>query len=398
MALKLQVLMTIPGKDPRSFEYEFEEDRICIGRDQDNEIQVPLSTVSRKHCVIFRDSDEWYLEDLKSTHGTKHNGKPVGAGGKKLLRDGDTVDLIHFKITFQNKERVSPDYSAEKTEALARRMVEEVLASIGRDGGDAPYLRVMNGPDEGKRFAVGVDVSEAVIGRGNDCDFQVNDANISRRHALIRRDWNEITVEDAGSKNGVELNGRRIARPTRLRDADELLLGAVRLTFIDPSAKFIGKLDDIPAFADASTAMDSDGEGDDHEDREGEDGGDAGDADNEQEQNDTHSAPSRRFDGGDADRDARARSAIDGGRAQGAGRFSSVDEPGDDDDPARAAVRPEGLEESGANESQEAEMGPFEDDPPPPQGLGAFEITLIAGAAVAVVGLAIGVAVLFLGS
>ncbi|MBM4283151.1 MAG: FHA domain-containing protein [Deltaproteobacteria bacterium] len=359
MAVKLQVVMSIPGKDPREFEYEFEESRISIGRDQDNEIQVPLSTVSRKHCVLFQDGDEWYLEDLKSTHGTKHNGRPVGAGGKKLLRDGNTIDLIHFQITFQNRDRVSPDYSVEKTEALARKMVEEVLASIGRDGGEVPYLRVMNGPDEGKQFPVGVDIAEAVIGRGTDCDFEINDANISRRHAIIRRDWNEITVEDAGSKNGVEINGRKIARATPLRDADELLLGAVRLTFIDPSAKFIGKLDDIPAFADAATDLDD------------ETAATAGnDEDAPADGEDASADDPETYARADADEGPGGRLNHDAAAANGA----SVDE----------AVDPE--------------PDPFDDDPPPPRGLGTFELVLIGGAVLAVIGLAVGVAVLVIGS
>ncbi len=352
MPVKLQVVMTIPGKDPREFEYEFEEDRISVGRDADNEIQVPLSTVSRKHCVLFRDEGEWYLEDLKSTHGTKHNGRPVGAGGKKLLRDGDTVDLIHFKITFENAELSSPDYSAEKTEALARKMVEEVLASIGKDGGEVPYVRVMNGPDEGKRFDITVDVSEAVVGRGNDCDFQINDANISRRHAIIRRDWNEITIEDAGSKNGVVINDRKIARPTALRDADEVLLGAVRLTYIDPSAKFIGKLDDIPAFADAATGME---------------------ADAEPEQDD--------FDGNNG--------------------YDGEEGPGPDVDTRTTDGNDVVTMAPSVDESDHPEAGAFDDsahDAPQKRGLGAFEIALIGGAAVAVLALAVGVAVLVMGS
>jgi len=353
MPVKLQVVMTIPGKDPREFEYEFEEDRISIGRDQDNEIQVPLSTVSRKHCVLYREEGEWFLEDLKSTHGTKHNGRPVGAGGKKLLREGDSIDLIHFKITFHNAELASPDYSAEKTEALARKMVEEVLATIGKDGGEVPYVRVMNGPDEGKRFDIGVDVSEAVIGRGADCDFQINDANISRRHGIIRRDWNEITIEDAGSKNGVVINDKKIARPTALRDADEVLLGAVRLTFIDPSAKFIGKLDDIPAFADAATGMEADD-------------GDNGDA--------------------DADEDL---DADDNGEG-----------PGPDVETRTTEGDGPSLLAGPVDEGDEVEPGAFDDDDDAavtPKGLGAVEIGLIGVAIVAVLGLAIGVAVLVMG-
>jgi len=351
MPVKLQVVMTIPGKDPREFEYEFEEDRITVGRDADNEIQVPLSTVSRKHCVLFRDEGEWYLEDLKSTHGTKHNGRPVGAGGKKLLRDGDTIDLIHFKITFENAELSSPDYSAEKTEALARKMVEEVLASIGKDGGEVPYVRVMNGPDEGKRFDITVDVSEAVVGRGNDCDFQINDANISRRHAIVRRDWNEITIEDAGSKNGVVINDRKIARPTALRDADEVLLGAVRLTYIDPSAKFIGKLDDLPAFSNAATGMADD-------DPEPEDG---------EEEHDDY----------------------------------NEEGPGPDVDTRTTDGNDLLTEAPAVDESEQPEPGAFDDSvsaAPQKRGLGMFEIALIGGAAVAVLALAVGVAVLVLGS
>jgi pSer/pThr/pTyr-binding forkhead associated (FHA) protein len=252
--VKLQVVLSIPGKDPREFEYEFDQDKISIGRDQQNNIQVPLSTVSRSHCTLLNDKREWYLEDLKSTHGTRHNGKPVGAGGKKLLRDGDIIEMVHFKITFHAEKQRSDDYSAEKTEALARKMVEEVLAQIGTDGNETPYLRVMNGPEEGKKLTIGPDVAEATIGRGTDCDFQMNDANVSRRHAIIRRDWNEITIEDAGSKNGVVLNERRITKSSALRDADEVMLGAMKLTFIDPTAKFLGKLDDIPAFQHQETS------------------------------------------------------------------------------------------------------------------------------------------------
>jgi pSer/pThr/pTyr-binding forkhead associated (FHA) protein len=351
MPVKLQVVMTIPGKDPREFEYEFEEDRISIGRDQDNEIQVPLSTVSRKHCVLFRAEGEWFLEDLKSTHGTKHNGRPVGAGGKKLLRDGDTIELIHFKITFQNAELASPDYSAEKTEALARRMVEEVLATIGKDGGEVPYVRVMNGPEEGKRFDIGVDVSEVVVGRGNDCDFQINDANISRRHAIIKRDWNEITIEDAGSKNGVVINDRKIARATALRDADEILLGAVRLTFIDPSAKFIGKLDDIPAFAEPTGLAAYDEPEPDPDDGLGDDVGDGDDV-------------------------------VAGPQAM---------------EPQTAGDGEGQLLAGPVDEDQDVEADAFDPAEDPPKGLGAVEIGLIGVAVVAVVGLAVGVAVLVMG-
>lgn len=362
MAVKLEVVMEIPGKDPRTFHYEFDQELITLGRDEHNDIQIPLSTVSRSHATIHQESGEWYIEDLKSTHGTKHNGKVLGQGGKKLLRPGDVIEVVHFRITFLVTDTDFDDVpSQEHTEALARRMVEEVLATIGTDS-ETPYLRVMNGPDEGKKYDVGPDVAEAVIGRGVDCDFQINDANISRNHAVVRRDWRDITIEDCGSKNGVVINERRITRPTSLRDADEIVLGAVRLTFIDPSAKFLGKLDDIPAFAD-DTAMVSD----------------------EDEPVASEEVPPD---------------------APDAPVLGEQDPPAPephDDAPAPAMEPPMGEEEMPPPEGEEGEGDDdmvLGDEPPAPVrptkgGLGAVEITLLVGIALVGLALIVGVLVLF---
>ena len=243
MSVKLNVRMEMPGKDPKEFNYDFDQEVILLGRDKDNDIQIPLTTVSRNHARIFKEGGDWFLEDLKSTHGTVHNAKPVGSGGKKLLRTGDLIELMHFKISFESQgEKPMEPGQSERTEMLARRMVQEVLNSIGGPT-EAPYLRVMNGPDEGKRFVLGDGVGEVVIGRATECDFPINDANISRRHALVRKDWSGITVEDLGSKNGVCINDRKIEKPSPLKDSDEIALGAVKLTFIDPTASLLGKLD-----------------------------------------------------------------------------------------------------------------------------------------------------------
>ena len=255
MSVVLSVVMEIPGKETRQFEYEFDQDCIRFGRDEDNDIQIPLATVSRHHLELLREGKEWFLQDLNSTHGTNHNGQPVGKGAKKLIRSGDVLEIVHFRITFSLKQgTASFEMSKEETEARNRRLVEEILVTLGSD--EMPYLRVMNGPDEGRKFELGPDITEAVMGRGADCDFQINDANISRQHAKVKRDWTEITIEDMGSKNGVCIGDEQILKPSPLRDADEIMLGAVRLTFIDPSAKFLGKLDDIPAFAQATSAID----------------------------------------------------------------------------------------------------------------------------------------------
>ena len=50
-----------------------------------------------------------------------------------------------------------------------------------------------------------------VLGRSKDSDIQVEDANVSRRHAELRREGGSWWLADLDSTNGTELNGKRVA-------------------------------------------------------------------------------------------------------------------------------------------------------------------------------------------
>ncbi len=72
--------------------------------------------------------------------------------------------------------------------------------------------------------------SRVVIGRSRDCDVTLDDANVSRRHAELRREGASWLVADLGSTNGVKVNGRRVHEQP-LSPGDEITLGLERLTF-----------------------------------------------------------------------------------------------------------------------------------------------------------------------
>lgn len=80
----------------------------------------------------------------------------------------------------------------------------------------------------GKRVAV---TQPCLIGRGADNDLVLNDGEVSRRHAVLFRHDEECWVTDAGSRNGVLVNGVRLNHARRLRDGDELRVGSHRLVF-----------------------------------------------------------------------------------------------------------------------------------------------------------------------
>ncbi len=65
---------------------------------------------------------------------------------------------------------------------------------------------------------------ETVLGRGSDCDIQVDDPLVSRRHATIRFREGRFEITDLNSSNGTYLNGN-LVRSTRIHDGDLLRIG-----------------------------------------------------------------------------------------------------------------------------------------------------------------------------
>ena len=90
------------------------------------------------------------------------------------------------------------------------------------------------------RFALG---EEATIGRSSECEVQLADTELSRRHATLRRGANGWELEDLGSRNGTRVDGAIVRQATvPLRDGAVIELGANRLLF-DPPVDVLGDRD-----------------------------------------------------------------------------------------------------------------------------------------------------------
>jgi pSer/pThr/pTyr-binding forkhead associated (FHA) protein len=75
-----------------------------------------------------------------------------------------------------------------------------------------------------------VDKRRVVIGRSKDCDIQLEDGNVSRRHAELRQEGAAYWLIDLDSTNGMEVNGRATRR-AKLDDGDAVTLGSTELVF-----------------------------------------------------------------------------------------------------------------------------------------------------------------------
>ncbi len=73
---------------------------------------------------------------------------------------------------------------------------------------------------------------EILIGRSTDCHVTIEDPLISRQHARIVIRGEVAFVSDAGSRNGVRVNGRLVKGEHELHDGDRLRLGTQEVLFI----------------------------------------------------------------------------------------------------------------------------------------------------------------------
>jgi hypothetical protein len=69
-----------------------------------------------------------------------------------------------------------------------------------------------------------------VIGRLSSNDVVLSDANVSRRHAEMRREGGKWTIRDLGSTNGTVVNGK-LAGSHALNDGDKIAFGTSELLF-----------------------------------------------------------------------------------------------------------------------------------------------------------------------
>ncbi len=227
--------------------WEFAQARIVLGRSTSSDVVLPHASVSARHATIEAEGVGYTIIDHGSTNGTYVNGARVVTERKKPLRDGDLLDLGLFRVTFAANVPVKDIPSRERTSALARRLLR--AARAGGEPVIAPRLTTTNGPDAGRVSELPAAPARVVLGRFEECDVVLADGDASREHAELVIDADGVLLRDLASKNGVFVQERRVTEK-RLRDRDELRIGATVLVFEDaaePALRVLESMPDEPA-------------------------------------------------------------------------------------------------------------------------------------------------------
>lgn len=93
-------------------------------------------------------------------------------------------------------------------------------------------LILIRGPLQGHRYFINQD--ELIIGRDPNAEISIADPSVSRKHAKVIRQGEDVFIEELGSSNGSDINGKKIKKGERCRlsKEDMVKIGNTILKFL----------------------------------------------------------------------------------------------------------------------------------------------------------------------
>ena len=176
-------------------EFQFAEGPVTIGRQPSCKVVLANGTVSKKHAVISSDgSENWFIEDMKSSNGTYLNDKSIQ---KKELKTGDQIRISDFNIEIDLKDKSDTAAPAqlEDTLDLQASLTTQKHETVVRkpDAAHAPAMRL-----EARRLT---DFSQATetLSKVRDLDeFLQSTINIILKQFSALRTWCALRDQPGG--------------------------------------------------------------------------------------------------------------------------------------------------------------------------------------------------------
>jgi len=177
---------------------------VTLGRDESNDLVIDAESISDFHGEIISDAHRYYLVDLLSANGIFVNEQRVSGRCELVIWDIVRIGSVELEVIDPNKYRPGD---------WALRPVSSQVAS------QFHTLKSMT-----------------LVGRGPECDLEIESNLLSRHHARLILEGNQLRVEDLGSSNGTFINGERIERATA-KPGDQIRFDQKAFIVVGPSGQ-----------------------------------------------------------------------------------------------------------------------------------------------------------------
>tara|TARA_E500000331_G_C17230409_1_gene702366 strand:+ start:1250 stop:1696 length:447 start_codon:yes stop_codon:yes gene_type:complete len=139
--------------------------------------------------------------------------------GPTVLRAGDSIVIHGVELDVVEDE----GEGGSKTLVLSGTALMEV-------GSGAWSLVADSGPEKGQVIPM---VDRIEIGRALECDISILEPGLSRKHAELELDGDQLILRDLGSVNGTFVNDEKIDEAT-LKDGDRMQFERIRFIVREP--------------------------------------------------------------------------------------------------------------------------------------------------------------------
>jgi len=198
-----------------------------------NEYTVYLSVSDREQFADYQGSLIAELEEYLTEHA-KRESYAVLTPPKVLLETDDDLAVGEFGIATRmvqpklGKHAPVADEPEDQVESGATMIYKPIQqpTEAAAVAGLEREIAVLSWDGQVKR----VESRRVVLGRSRECDIQIEDSNVSRRHAELRQEGTAYWIVDLDSTNGIEVNGRSVKR-AKLEPGDSFTVGETVVTF-----------------------------------------------------------------------------------------------------------------------------------------------------------------------
>jgi pSer/pThr/pTyr-binding forkhead associated (FHA) protein len=216
------------GSDPQG-EFTLDKDEMRVGRATDCEIVVDNLGVSRHHCSVVRDGDNWAVVDKGSNNGTFVSGQRVT---RHILKDKDRVVMGKHSLVYDalgqaqpaDKKKTAAGMGGEMTMFVDQSALAKAMAS------DPGQKRMAIGLDQGGRqMTVPLMKDETTIGAGA-ADIPAKGFLVKPIQAKIVRATGGHHLISSGGWRAVKVNGQKVS-DTMLKAGDVITIAGRIFTY-----------------------------------------------------------------------------------------------------------------------------------------------------------------------
>ncbi len=221
--------------------------KTVVGRSPEHaEVVINDKRLSRKHCELRKEGGVYFIEDLKSSNGTKVNGKAITLS--EALHDDDEISLggLCFIFSTDSRSKEERDKNLSRASGLLPTILKAEDFYLS-----PPSLKMLKGSL--RTVLVNLETFPFTIGRkeGNDLIID-DDPQVSSKHCRFELGRaGEVKLIDLRSTNGVKVDGKPV-KELLLQDKMRIQVGSQLFRFHSgelkkqPAQKELAKSEESP--------------------------------------------------------------------------------------------------------------------------------------------------------